>query len=174
MDLPLILNLTYTSAVLVGLAFAALQFAQGRRAQLRATRLELVRSFQSPEFVRALGLVLSLPDGLSRREIEARVDTAQRDLLYLVLTTWESIGVLLHRGDLSLELVSDFFGGMIPLCWRKLSGLVAGLREDHGQERMGEWFELTVERLKDEERRRPRIPAHRAFVPAVRGRPPRE
>ncbi|HSU15437.1 DUF4760 domain-containing protein [Longimicrobium sp.] len=162
MNLPLLLNLVSTLALVCGLLFASLQFRDARRSQLRAARLELVRSFQSPEFVRALGLVISLPDGLSRRELYERLDGPQRDLLHLVLATWESIGVLLYRGDLSLELVSDFFGGVIPICWAKLSGLVADLREEHGEERVGEWFELAAMRLKERERVRPRLPAHRA------------
>ena len=170
MNLPLILNLTSTACLVFGLLFAVLQLRDADRSRVRATRLELLRSFQSPEFVRSLGLVLSLPEGLSREQLDQRLDAAQRDQLYLVMVTWESLGVLLYRGDLTLEMVSDFFGGIIPLSWAKLSGLVADLRREHGQERMGEWFELAVLRLSEQERVRPRIPAQHTHRPTARVR----
>ena len=35
------------------------------------------------------------------------------------MTTWESLGILVFRGEVSLDLVDDFFSGAVELSWRK-------------------------------------------------------
>jgi hypothetical protein len=110
----LLLESVSALSLVCGLIFAALQLRDAQRARVRASRLEMVRSFQSPQFVRGLAVIAGLPEGLSADETEARLSAEERDLVLLVVANWESVGVLLYRGDLTLELVSDFFGGCCP------------------------------------------------------------
>ena len=49
-----------------------------------------------------------MPDDLTKEEIEAHAGDDMR-LVYALMTTWESLGVLVFRGEVSLSLVDDFF-----------------------------------------------------------------
>ncbi len=82
--------------------------------------LELVRSFQSPTFSRALRRVVELPDNASADEIRKLLGTEGEDLLVHLAATWETIGVLLFHGELTLDIIDDCFSGPILISWRKL------------------------------------------------------
>lgn len=55
MDLGTALNVVTTLAVVAGLLFAGLQIRDAKRARTAEERLVLVRSFESPDFMRAPG-----------------------------------------------------------------------------------------------------------------------
>ena len=40
--------------------------------------------------------------------------------MYLVSLTWESLGVLVFRREVTMDLVDDFFSGPILISWQKL------------------------------------------------------
>ena len=81
--------------------------------------MELLHAFQTPESARALVLVYGLPDGSSKQQIESSIGE-DLHLVYAMTTTWESIGILVFRGEVSIDLVDDFFSGPIVVSWREL------------------------------------------------------
>jgi len=81
--------------------------------------LELVRSFQSPTFSKALRRIIELPDNASADEIREILGPDGEDAVYMVSLTWESLGVLVFRREVTLDLVDDFFSGPILLSWQK-------------------------------------------------------
>src|SRR6476620_4655055 len=116
MDLGTAANVASALAVTAGLVFAADQVRQFRRAQEREASLELLRSFQTIEFAEALLIVFEMPAGPSKAEVEVHVGD-RMPILYALLTTWESLGVLVFRGQVRLALVDDFFSGPILISW---------------------------------------------------------
>ena len=56
----------------------------------------------------------------TRKKIREVLGPDGEDAVYLVSLTWESIGLLLFRRELTLNLVDDFFSGPILLSWKKL------------------------------------------------------
>lgn len=160
MNLSLLLNGITTVAVVVGLIFAALQVREAQHLRRRTSMLLLVRSFQTPDFVRGLRVILSLPSGLSQQELLHRLSPQDMELVLFVLATWESMGIMVFRGELSLSLVSDFFGGMLPLSWDRLSGMIADMKAGGKTELIAEWFQWLVECLDLLDQSQPRQPAH--------------
>ena len=154
-------------AVVVGVAFAIIQLGHYRRDKHREEALELLHSFQTPAFAKALNIVYNLPDGLSKDEIEAVVGD-DFHIIYALLTTWESVGILVHRGELDIDMVEDFFGGPILISWRKLEGHVTGEREMLERDTIEEWFQWLVERLQEIESDTPPVPAHIAHKDSKR------
>ena len=146
-------------AVVIALGFAAVQLRQYRAGKDREAALLMLRSFQTPEFAKALNLVYNLPDGLSKQEIE---ETIGEDfhLVYALMTTWESLGVLVHRGEVDIELVDDFFSGPITVSWRKLKNHVFGERAALGRDTVEEWFQWLAERFAERESTADPVPAH--------------
>ena len=108
MDLSTLANLVNAFAVTAGVIFAAAQISYYRQRRQREAMLELVRSFQSPAFTSALRRVLSLPDGADTQKIREVLGPDGEDAVYLVSLTWESLGVLVFRREVTLDLVDDF------------------------------------------------------------------
>jgi hypothetical protein len=172
MSIDLVVQIVEAVAVVIGVGFAMVQVRQYRRDKHREAALELLRSFQTPSFAKALNLVYRLPDGLSRDEIES---AAGEDfhLVYALMTTWESLGVLVFRREVDLDLVDDFFSGPIRISWRKLKGHVMGERAMLGRDTIEEWFQWLAERLEERESLTPPVPAHVAHKHWRQPRPDR-
>jgi hypothetical protein len=58
-------------SVIGGVLFAVIQVRRYREGRQREITLELLRSFQTPGFARALRTVFYMPNGLTREEVEA-------------------------------------------------------------------------------------------------------
>jgi hypothetical protein len=160
MDLSTLANLINAFAVTAALIFAAAQIGYYRQRRRREGMLELVRSFQSPAFTSALRRVLSLPDGADTRKIREVLGPDGEDAVYLVSLTWESLGVLVFRREITLEMVDDFFSGPILLSWQKLNVYSEEWRRTLKRETGNEWFHWLAERMMDREKRSPPVPAY--------------
>src|SRR6266705_1289368 len=160
MDIGTLANLINAIAVTAGVIFAAAQIRYYRPRRQREAMLELVRSFQSPAFTSALRRVLSLPDGADTQKIREVLGPDGEDAVYLVSLTWESIGLLLFRRELTLDLIDDFFSGPILLSWKKLQVLAEEWRRAQNRETGSEWFHWLAERMMERERLSPPVPAY--------------
>jgi hypothetical protein len=155
--LPDVVNAT---AVTLGVAFAATQLVDIRKQRRRDAMLALVRSFQSADFTTALRRVNSLPEGADRATIRSTLGPDGEDQVFLIGLTWESLGVLVFRREVVLDLIDDFFSGAIVLSWRKLHVYVEEDRRTLGRETIWEWFEWLSDRVAERERDASPVPAH--------------
>ncbi len=162
MDIATIANLINAIAVTAGVIFAAAQIRQYRQRRQRDAMLELVRSFQSPAFTAALRRVLSLPDGADSAKIREVLGPDGEDAVYLVSLTWESLGVLVYRREVTLDLVDDFFSGPLVISWQKLKVYSEEWRRTLDRETGNEWFHWLAERMLEREKTSPPIPAYLA------------
>ncbi len=160
MDVSTIANLINALAVTAGVIFAAAQIRYYRQRRQREAMLELVRSFQSPAFTSALRRVLSLPDGADAQRIREVLGPDGEDAVYLVSLTWESLGVLVFRREVTLDLVDDFFSGPILLSWQKLKVYSEEWRRTLNRETGNEWFHWLAERMMEREKLSPPVPAY--------------
>src|SRR5437899_306821 len=160
MDIATLANLINAIAVTAGLIFAATQIRYYRQRRRRDAMLELVRSFQSPAFTSALRRVLSLPDNADAQKIREVLGPDGEDAVYLVSLTWESIGILVFRHELTLDLVDDFFSGPILLSWQKLKVYSEEFRRRLNRETGSEWFHWLAERMMEREKLSPPVPAY--------------
>jgi hypothetical protein len=146
-------------AVLIGFGFAVSEMRRYRRRKERESMLELVKSYQTLEFAVALNRIVDLPDRLSKQQLENHLGEDMR-FISLLMTTWEALGVLIHRREMDLGVVEDFFSGPILLSWKKLRRFVEEMRRIGGRETYYEWFQWLAERLEERESKVPPIPAH--------------
>jgi len=154
-------------AVVVGVGFAMIQVRQYRRDKHREAAMELLHSFQSPAFARGLNIIYSMPDDLSMEEVKA-FSGNEFHLVYAMTTTWESLGILVHHGEVDLQMIDDFFSGPIIISWRKLENYIIGERAEVGRETINEWFQWLKERLEETESDASPTPAyveHRNWTP---------
>lgn len=159
MSIEVFFQIVEALAVVIGVGFAMIQVRQYRRDKHREAAMELLHAFQTPSFARALNIVYSMPDSLSKEEVEEYAGD-EFHIVYAMTTTWESIGVLVYRGEVDLELVDDFFSGPVIVSWRKLENHIIGEREAVGRATINEWFQWLKDRLEERESSAPPTPAH--------------
>jgi hypothetical protein len=160
MDVSTIANLINALAVTAGVIFAAAQIRDYRRQRHRDSMSALVRSFQTPSFAHSLRRVSSLPDNVQREQITGLLGPDGEDHVYALLTSWEALGILLYRREVTIDLVDDFFSGPIVVSWRKLSHYIAELRKDAQRDTYFEWVQWLAERMMEREKQIPPVPAH--------------
>ncbi|HJS18821.1 MAG TPA: hypothetical protein VJ785_08730 [Anaerolineales bacterium] len=148
MELSLIFQIISTSAVLLGILFGILNLRNFQKMRKREAAILMLNSFQTTEFVRGLLVVFSLPDRVGRDEIES---LPKEDYLafYVLLGTWERLGILVYHHEIPLELVEEAFSGAILTCWEKLQAFILQFRADVKREAGFEWFQWLVERIQE-------------------------
>lgn len=161
-DLPWLVELLTLTTVIVGLAYGAIELRQLRAAQEAQTILQLFETIRSEEYVAATSLVQSLPAGLSADALIERISEDDMHLIDQLMLTYESLGVLVYRGDVSLEWVDELFRMMILQTWDKLEPLTISARESTGYLGYNEWVQWLAERLRDLNEGQPE-PAYEAF-----------
>ena len=81
-------------------------------------------------------------------------------------TTFEAMGVLVHRRIAPLPLVQDLVGGFAVVTWHRLKPWITELRVEQSNPSDSEWFQWLAEQL--EKRRAEKMPAyvqHRGWLP---------
>ena len=163
MTLSEILQAIATATFVAGAIFGLDQLRHARLAREREVALEILRLIHTPDFVRALRLVYDLEPGLSRSEIEARLGN-EMHFVYSMMVSWESLGVLVYRRQLDLQLVDDFVSGSVVLSWRKLERYVREERAARERDTLLEWFQWLAERMIERESKTPVVPAYVAHA----------
>ncbi|MGA9102520.1 DUF4760 domain-containing protein [Aeromicrobium sp.] len=160
MNWSVVADVVNAGAVTIGVVFAASQLFDIRKQRKRDAMLGLVRSFQSGDFTTALRHINSLPDGADRAAIRATLGPDGEDQVFMIGLTFESLGVLVFRHEVTMDLIDDFFSGAIVISWRKLHVYVEEDRRDLGRETVWEWFQWLSERVAEREREINPVPAH--------------
>lgn len=134
--------------VVVGFVFAIIQLMHLRQQRRDLAAIELARSFQSPEFGQALRLLMSLPPGLSGEDLEEHGE-AYLDAAMLVSLTLESVGIMVYRGVVELDMVWGVMGGLVLGAWDRLEGWANEIRKAQGREKFDEWLQWLADRLRE-------------------------
>jgi hypothetical protein len=148
--------------VVGGLGFAVIQMQHYRQQRRETAAIELLRSFQNPEFSRSLRAVLTLPRGVCKSDLEECGD-GEKNAIMVVVMTFESIGVMVFRGIVPLEMVNELLGGVCVESWARLSQYTQDFRVENDRKTMSEWFQWLAERLKEHHARYGRQPAYEQF-----------
>ncbi|MFH1277323.1 MAG: hypothetical protein ABIK65_02955 [Candidatus Eisenbacteria bacterium] len=161
MGLGVVAEVISAVALVSGIIFAAVQLRHMRAARQREAALELLHSFQTPTFARALLIVWNLPLGLGRIELEERLGE-DMGLVVSLMATWESIGALVFLRELDFSMVDEFFSGPIIVSWRALEQYVREQREHTRRATAAEWFQWLAEQIAEHESSVPPVPAYEA------------
>jgi hypothetical protein len=148
-DLATIVDVSQIVAALTvvgGTLFAVLQVREMKQQRQEAAAMDLLRAFMGPEFADAMATVTGLPDGLTSEGLRRAGPDAEKAAT-LMCTTFEAMGVLVHRRIAPLSLVQDIAGGIIPVMWRRLEPWLTELRVEQGNPSDSEWFQWLAEQL---------------------------
>ena len=145
MTIELALQLIQTFAVVVGVVFGLAQLRQLRDQREVQAGIELLDPLQAQSTSEILLLLHELPDGLDAAAFKKRVG----DQFGLVLATMgylESLGPLVARGHVPIDMYAEFYRGPTILVWRKASGYVTAQRAA-GWPNLYEWLQWLAERM---------------------------
>jgi len=148
--LTTILSIFSTSAIVAAGIFAGVQLRLYNKQRARESALQLVHSFRTPEFLRAVNMVFDLPEGLSKKELEDRLGD-------------KNLGILVFRREVDIQLVEDFFSGVIMLSGKKLNRYLVEVRAAGNRQTYYEWFQWLYEQLEKRELKSPPVPSYVAF-----------
>lgn len=162
MDIRTILTFFSTIAIVSGTIFAGFQFRQFKRQRSREMAMQMMNYFRSPEFLNAVNIVFDLPEGLSRKEIEDRLGEKLVSVL-VMFGTVESLGILIFRREVDIELVEDFISGIIILSGRKFERYLDNVRTTSNRHTYYEWFTWLHNQCEKREKRSPAVPAYIAY-----------
>ena len=141
------------TAVALGVIFAVLQIRIIERQRREQAAVVIVHSFQSVEFNKAVRLVWAIPPGTNAEDLRSAPREVEEAAIF-ISTTLETIGVLVHRRVVPINLVDDLMGDAIVNFWPRLRDWVETLRREQSRESVYEWFQWLVDRLAERERRK--------------------
>lgn len=156
-------SLTVFGAVIFGL----IQIRQFRTQRRDLAAIELVRSFQDELFSHGYTTIADLPSGMTGKEFKALGGDFE-ELAMVIGLKYETVGLLVFRGIVPLDIVQDLVGGIAVILWEQLKPWVDTLREERDHPSLLEWYEWLVLQL-EAHRSASDMPAHerhRDWTPA--------
>jgi len=159
MNLPALLQIISAIAVTLGIIFGIINLRNFQVMRKREAAILMLNSFQIMDFVRGLLYIFDLPDNTTNDELEKLPEDKYMSI-YLVLGTWERLGILVFRNEISVDLVDDAFSGPIIQSWIKLGKFVEEFRVRVQRETGFEWFQWLAERMLDREQHGSAVPAY--------------
>jgi hypothetical protein len=162
MDINTTLGLISTFAIIVGLLFAGVQLRILNKQREGEASTQLLHSFQTPEFHEAVSILVDLPENLSKKEIEERLGD-KMTCMRVLFGTFESLGILIFRREININLVEDFFSGVIILTGQKFNNYIKEVRELSKRPTYYEWMQWLYEQVEKRESKTPAIPSYLEF-----------
>jgi hypothetical protein len=144
-DLTTIASAATALTVIVATVFGVMEVRAARRDREERAAFEAVHAIMTPQWIRSVALVQSLPDTLGLQDVEAdeRVFDAARNVGLIC----EGLGYAVFAGLVPIDTVDDLIGGSVRVAWRKLSRYVIAERERSGSPKSWEWFQWLAEEL---------------------------
>ena len=147
MDFNLFLQTVQAIAVVVGIVFGLVQLRQIRKQREAQAGVELLHVLQSPNTAETMLRLHGLPNGLSGEELKRGLGDEFGSVLAL-MAYFESLGPLVARGHVPLEMYAEFYRGPTVMVWSKMRGYVTEQR-DAGWPMLYEWLQWLAERMED-------------------------
>jgi hypothetical protein len=126
-----LLDLLQTAAILTGIVFGLRELGELRKSRELESTLALVSLAQDESAAVAMRRLISVPANLPGDQFDQHFGS-DADKVWMLTGYFECLGILVHRGEISLDLVDEFLGGDIVNAWQKLSPYVTQVRQQSG------------------------------------------
>ena len=132
--------------ILGAAVYSWFQIKEMKAHRLSAAAISLSEHFHRPGFVDAIVEMVYQPDSIDTIEKLKEYHGERWPEIITVMTTWESMGALVHRGDLDFHLVYDLYSGLIVATHNKCLPMISNEREKFAETRF-EWFTWLADRI---------------------------
>jgi hypothetical protein len=127
-------------SIVTGLVVGWFQLRNFRVQQRNVVAINLAQTFYSRDLARSISLIQSIPAGISLEEMRA-LGQEYESAAITIVTSFETMGLLVFKRIAPLDLVLDLAGGIVLVMSFKLQRWQADLRAEQNQPSWGEWFE---------------------------------
>src|SRR5216110_3448366 len=145
MDLSTVANVATALTVITGVGFGLVEAQRSRRAREERAAYAAVQALLSPEWMKSMIVVHSIPDGSSASAIEA--DARVLAAVQVIGVILEGLGYSVYARIVPLTVVGDLLGGTVRLAWRKVQSYVEEERRRSGSQKTFEWFQWLATQL---------------------------
>jgi hypothetical protein len=161
MHADLVLQAIETAAVVLGVAFGLLQLRQLRFQREIQAGIELLRPLHSPMMPEHVMAIHALPECLGAKQIVERLGDRFGSVV-AVLGLFESLGPIVARGHIPIEMYAESYRGVTVLCWKKMRPWIEQ-RRNEGWPNLFEWLEWLAGQMEARTRLAPDVPAFEQF-----------
>jgi hypothetical protein len=145
MDLSTLANVATALTVLSAVAFGLLETHRARQERAERAAFAAVQAILTPEWMKSMIVVHSIPDGSTPSAIEA--DARVLAAVQAVGVILEGLGYSVYARIVPLSVVADLMGGTVRLAWRKVRPYVEEERRRSGSQKTFEWFQWLAMQL---------------------------
>jgi len=154
-----IANLALTLSFIVALIFGIAQVQAAKRDRRERLTLEVLRQFQTREFVELLLFINSndLPSNWAELK-----KLSYKDQIMLVQfgQQMESLGMLVADGLINMDIVDKTLGSFVTTAWEKSKRMFTDIRENQPDPFLGEYYQWLAEGIDERMKKNPRKPFH--------------
>jgi hypothetical protein len=125
--------------VLIAVAFGLLESRRARHERAERAAFAAVQAILTPEWMKSMIVVHSIPDGSTASAIEA--DARVLAAVQAIGVILEGLGYSVYARIVPLQVVADLMGGTVRLAWRKVQPYVEEERQRSGSQKTFEWFQ---------------------------------
>ena len=161
MHTDVVLQAIETTAVVIGVVFGLIQLRQLRFQRDIQAGIELLRPLHSPMMPENAMAIYALSDGLTAKQIEEKLGARLGSIL-AVLGLFESLGPIIARGHIPIEMYAESYRGVTVICWTKMKPWIEE-RRARGWPNLFEWLEWLADRMQERLSLADEMPAFEQF-----------
>ena len=150
-----------TVALVVGVVFGLIQLRQLRFQREIQAGIELLHPLQAPQMAEAVMMIHSLPNGLTGEQLHHKLGDSFGCVMG-VLGLFESLGPIIARGHVPIEMYADSYRGVTVICWKKMRPYIEERRRQ-GWPNLFEWVQWLAERMEERADLANDVPAFERF-----------
>lgn len=159
MDTGVVLSAVSSFAVVGALVFAALQVRVASRTRAEHAAITIVQAAQSEAWTKGLRQLHRIPENPTAEQIDA-LGPDVADAIEQVGIRVETIGYMVWRGIVEIEMVEDLFSGVVIFWWSRIRPYAERDRKRTSNPKSYEWFQWLAERLQERRARANVVPAY--------------
>jgi hypothetical protein len=144
-DLSTLANVATALTVLAAVAFGLLEARRARQERAERAAFAAVQALLTPEWVKSVIVVQSVPDESTAAAIEANAQMLAA--VWTVGVILEGLGYSVYARIVPLHVVADLMGGVVRLAWCKVRPYVEEERRRSGNQKTFEWFQWLATQL---------------------------
>jgi hypothetical protein len=143
----------------VAVIFGIAQVRVAARSRHDQLTLEVLRQFQTKEFVELLHYINSknLPGNWNEL---LKLPPAEQVIMIQFGQQMESLGILVAEGLINMELVDKTLGAFVTTAWEKSKPMFVDIREKQPDPFLGEYYQWLAEGIAERMEKDPREPFH--------------
>ena len=169
MDTGTALSVISSVAVVGALIFTALQVRVANRTRAEHAAITIVQAAQTEGWTNGFRQIQRIPEGATAEQIDA-LGPEVIDALEQVGIRVETIGYMVWRGIVDIEMAEELYGGIIVFWWSRIRPYVERDRERTSNPKSYEWFQWLAESIEQRTPSAGVVPAYERYPIARRGR----